>query len=285
MLEGEAACYSLAIVSSSLYRCVVPGRHKEDRFALFDSLRRRLARFRSNARGMLNLACSLGWIALLTSCKPFENLETFAVVLAVEGNPTVTIPRDSAPQPLTLTTRLPAGSRITTDSTEKAVVRLLPGIHCAIGPDSKVSIEELRFAKSGNDTSDSVDARTSKIVLSRGTLICWVTDRAHEAASRLSIQTAIGTIDAEEDSVFVVKNSGARARAICVQGKIRFTSDGSAGPAEIEEASFYQWPSNGGPGKISSIDDETRADATLALETASSLKRLSSFDEDKLPTR
>jgi hypothetical protein len=264
---------------------VVLGRHKEDRFALFDSLRRRLVRFRSNARGMLNLACSLSWIALLTSCKPFENLETFAVVLAIEGNPTVTIPRNSAPQPLTMTTRLPVDSRITTDSTGKAVIRLLPGIHCAIGPDSKASIEELRFAKSGNDTSDSVDARRSKIVLSRGTLTCWVTDREQEAASRLSIQTAMGTIDADEDSVFVVENSGARARAICVQGKIRFTSDGSAGPTEIEEASFYEWPSNGGPGKIRSADDEARADAALALETASSLKRLSSFDEDKLPTR
>ena len=232
-------------------------------------------------------ACSLGWIGLLASCKPFDNLKTVAVVLTVEGNATVAIPRQSTPQPLNLTTRLPTGSRVITGPTGKVVIRLLPGIQCAVGPDSDVGIEELRFAKPGNDTSDPTFARTSKVALSRGALTCWITDREQEAVSKLSIQTATGTIEAIEDSVFIVKNSGVRARVICVRGKLRFTGAGNAGARDIEQASFYEWPCDGGPGQVrpADADEETQVDTALALETASTLQLLGSVDEDKLPTR
>ena len=285
-LRVRPPAYPLAIVSSLLYRCAVLGKHKEDRFAIFDSLRRRLARFRSNARGMLNLACSLGWIALLTSCKPFENLETFAVVLAVEGNATVAIRRDSAPQPVTLTTRLPPGSSVTTGATGKVVIRLLPGIHCAIGPDSNINLAELRFAKPGNDTSDPVDARSSQVALSRGTLTCSVTGREKEAVSKLSVNVATRTVIANDDSLFVVKNSSPQARAVCASGNL-LIGGAPAGFTEIGPSSFYEWPTGGGPAQIHSLDTdpEARADAALALETASGMERFSSLDEDELPTR
>src|SRR2546428_4340904 len=102
-----------------------------------------ITRARDNSfRHIIRLAaCSLGWIGLLASCKPFDNLKTVAVVLTVEGNATVAMPRESTPQPLNLTTRLPTRSRVITGPTAKVVIRLLPGIQCAVGPDSDVGIE------------------------------------------------------------------------------------------------------------------------------------------------
>jgi hypothetical protein len=110
-----------------------------------------------------------------------------ATVFQVSGLAESAAPGSTSFSPLTVGESLPVGTTVRTGSDGKAVLTVTPGSAISVGPNSKLKLNALAFAKSGGD----VTQREAHIELTSGVVTALV-DPSTPKITDFQIQTPQG---------------------------------------------------------------------------------------------
>jgi hypothetical protein len=185
-------------------------------------------------------------------------------VLAVEGSAILKHQGGSDAQPVTTSSRLPAGDSIRTTKEAQVRVMLVPGMLVALGGGCELQIEQLWIAKDGNAMVNSMRARNGRIRLMRGVLDGTL-EQSDIPHVDLIVATTWGEIIARSGSSFRVEATPEHARILCVRGQLQLQAAHHPGTA-LDPGFLEDWPNLIGAAKAADSEAKAQEDLVAALE-------------------
>ena len=216
---------------------------------------------------LLALCCGL-----TNGCSEGVTRRTAATVLSVKGNVVFRMAEQNDFQPVTRESRIYDGSIVRTADGALLNLGLIAAVLAQMSSNSEMKIEELKIAKDGNQTGDSMRSRSARIRLSRGKITVLFSEH-DKSTSQFAISTPAVTVTADSDCLFRVQRDNTTTRVTCVQGKV-YASTGAQPPIAIGAGYFQQWPSTLPEPVAATEDVVAQIDITDSLEIENQLREL-----------
>lgn len=175
----------------------------------------------------------LSGIALMVSgCWGGSQHAVLAIVLSLDGDVGFQQQKTAERVALTVNIHPGAGSVLTTGPSSRVCLALLGSDLVELGPSSEMRIDDLSLTVDGNETSDPVSRRESRVSLEQGSISVSHQHRG-QADSTFTLVTPNATLSTRASAALRVQCDSGKTRILCANGQLSVQSNAADAPVAL----------------------------------------------------